>query len=57
MVWRPGECESQAWTLYVCMCRMEFIDDIVINDINWYEVMLIFTIMLIDNDIAIEDDW
>jgi len=36
---------------------MEFIDDIVINDINWYEVMLIFTIMLIDNDIAIEDDW
>ena len=31
-------------------------DDIVIDDINWYEVMLMFMIMLIENDVVIEDD-
>jgi len=22
VVWRPGECESQAWTIYVGICEM-----------------------------------
>ena len=50
------EFESQAWTIYVCMCGMWFTNDIVINDINLYEVMLVFMIMLIEYDVAIEDD-
>ena len=49
-------CESQAWTIYVCICGLWFTDDIVIDDINWYEVMLRFMIMLIDNDVVVEDD-
>ena len=31
------ECESQAWNVYVCMCEMWFIDDIVIDDINLWD--------------------
>ena len=31
-------------------------DDIVIDDINLYEVMLMFMITLIENDVVIEDD-
>jgi len=38
------------------MCGMWFTNDIVINDINLYEVMLVFMIMLIEYDVAIEDD-
>ena len=38
------------------MCGMWFTDDNVIGDINWYEVMLMFMIMLIENDVVIEDD-
>ena len=38
------------------MCRMWFIDDIVIDYINLYEVTLMFMIMLIENDIVIEED-
>ena len=35
---------------------MWFTDDIVIDDINWYEVTLMFMIMLIKNDVVIEYD-
>ena len=38
------------------MCEMRFNDDIVIDDINWYEVTLMFMIMLIPNDVVIEND-
>ena len=38
------------------MCGMWFTDDIVINDINWYEVTLMFMIMLIEYDVVIKDD-
>ena len=38
------------------MCGMWFTDDIIIDDINWYEVTLMFMIMLIENDIVIEYD-
>ena len=30
IVWKSGECESQAWTMYVCMCGMWFTDDILL---------------------------
>jgi len=49
------ECESYAWTIYVCMCGMWIFDDIVINDINWYEMMLMFIIMLIEYGVVIKD--
>ena len=55
IVWKSGECESQAWTMYVCMCGMWFTDDIVIDDTNLYEVTLMFMIMLIEND-DVEND-
>ena len=35
---------------------MWFINDIVIDDINWHKVMLMFMIMLIENDVVIEYD-
>ena len=35
---------------------MWFTDDIINNDINWYEVTLMFMIILIENDVVIEDD-
>ena len=35
---------------------MEFIDDIVIVDINWYEMMLLLMIMLIWDDVDVEND-
>ena len=35
---------------------MWFTHDIVIDDINWYEVTLMLMIMLIENDVVIEDD-
>jgi len=38
------------------MGGMWFTDDIVINDINWYKVTLLFMIMLIEYDVVIEDD-
>ena len=36
MLLRPRECESQAWTIYVCVCKILFTDDIVIDYINWW---------------------
>ena len=53
---RLGECESQVWTIYVYICEMWLTDNIVINDINWYEVTLMFMIMLIEYDVVIEED-
>jgi len=38
------------------MCGMWFTDDIVIDDWNWYDVTLMFMIMLMENDVVIEDD-
>jgi len=38
------------------MREMWFTDDIVIDDINWYEMTLIFMIMLIENDVVIGDN-
>ena len=38
------------------MCEMWFTDDIVIDYINWYEMTLIFMIMLIENDVVIDDN-
>ena len=38
------------------MCGMRFTNDIIINDINLYEVMLMFMIMLIEYDVVIKDD-
>ena len=35
---------------------MWFTNDIVIDDINWYKVTLVFMIMLIENVVVIEDD-
>jgi len=40
----------------MCICGMWFTYDIVIDDINWYEVTLMFMIMLIENDVVIKDD-
>ena len=41
--------------MYVCVeCDLLMI--LFIDDINWYEVMLMFMIMLIENDVIIEDD-
>jgi len=53
VIWRPGECESLVWNLYVCMCGIWFTDDIVIDDINWYEMTLVFMIILIWDDVII----
>ena len=38
------------------MWGMWFTGDIVIDDINWYEVTLLFMIILIEYDVVIEDD-
>jgi len=38
------------------MCVMWFTDDIVIDDIKWYDVTLMFMIMLMEYDVVIEDD-
>jgi len=35
---------------------MCFTDDMIIDDINWYKVVLMFMTMLIENDVVIEDD-
>ena len=35
---------------------MWFTDDIIIGDINWYDVTLMFMIMSIKNDVVIEND-
>ena len=58
MVWRPGKCESQAWTIDVCICEMWLTIDVVIRDDidnNWYETMLGFMIILIWDDVVIND--
>ena len=55
MVWRPGKCESQAWTIDVCICGMWLTVDVSIDDVNWYEVRLMFMMILIWDDVVIDD--
>jgi len=38
------------------MCGMWFINDIVIDDINWFEIMLVLMIILIWDDVVIDDN-
>ena len=38
------------------MYGMWFTDDTIIDHINWYEVTLMFIIMLIEKSVVIEDD-
>ena len=39
----------------ICTCEMRFTVDVVIDDFNWYVVMLIFMMILIWDDVANED--
>ena len=39
----------------ICICGMRLTVDLVIDDINWYVVMLIFMMVLIWDDVANED--